>query len=46
LLRGGRVLAAGRIEEVLADAPLSRCFEMPIVVDREGGRWRARAGTR
>jgi iron complex transport system ATP-binding protein len=46
LLRGGRVLAAGRIEEVLADAPLSRCFEMPIVVDRDGGRWRARAATR
>jgi iron complex transport system ATP-binding protein len=46
LLRDGRVLAAGRIDDVLADGPLSGCFAMPIAVDRDGGRWRARAATR
>jgi iron complex transport system ATP-binding protein len=43
LLRDGLVVAHGPIDDVLVDAPLSDCFEMPIVVDRDGGRWRARA---
>lgn len=43
LLRDGRVLAAGLIGDVLIDDRLSDCFGMPIVVDRDGGRWRARA---
>ena len=45
LLRDGRVLAAGAIDEVLVDAQLSDCFGMPIAVDRDAGRWRARAAT-
>lgn len=45
LLRDGRVVAAGSIDEVLVDAALSDCFGMPIAVDRDGGRWRARAAT-
>jgi iron complex transport system ATP-binding protein len=43
LLRDGRAVASGPIGDVLVDARLSDCFEMPIVVDRDGGRWRARA---
>ena len=42
LLRDGVVLASGPIEEVLVDARLFACFAMRIVVDRDGGRWRAR----
>jgi iron complex transport system ATP-binding protein len=45
LLRDGRVVAAGPIGEVLVAARLSACFRMPIVVDRDGGRWRARAAS-
>jgi iron complex transport system ATP-binding protein len=44
LLRDGAVLEAGPIHEVLLGAALSDCFGMPIVVDRDAGRWRARAG--
>lgn len=43
LLREGRVTASGPIGEVLADAPMSACFDMPIRVERGDGRWRARA---
>ena len=34
LLRDGRVLAAGAIDEVLVDERLSACFGMPIVVEQ------------
>ena len=44
LLRDGVVVAAGPVDEVLVDAPLARCFGMPIVVGRRAGRWSARAG--
>ena len=43
LLRGGRVLAAGPVEQVLTDAPLSACFDLPLHVRRDGGRWSARS---
>ena len=43
LLRRGRVLAAGPVEQVLRDAPLSACFELPLRVRREAGRWSARS---
>ena len=42
LLRRGRVLAAGPVREVLADEPMSTCFELPLRVARENGRWSAR----
>jgi iron complex transport system ATP-binding protein len=45
LLRDGCVVAAGPIGDVLVDTQLSACFAMPIVVDRDGGRWRARAAS-
>jgi iron complex transport system ATP-binding protein len=38
LLRAGRVVAAGPAAEVLSDGPLSRCFDAPVRVVREGGR--------
>jgi iron complex transport system ATP-binding protein len=38
LLRAGRVVAAGPAAEVLDDAPLSRCFDAPVRVVRDGGR--------
>ncbi len=43
LLRQGGVVAAGPVADVLVDVHLSSCFGMPLVVDRDGGRWRARA---
>ena len=43
LLRGGRVLAAGPVAQVLDDAPLSACFGIPLRVRREDGRWSARS---
>jgi len=43
LLRGGRVVAAGPVGDVLADAPVSAAFGVPVRVARESGRWRATA---
>jgi iron complex transport system ATP-binding protein len=43
LLRDGRLTAAGPIVEVLAGGPMTECFGMPIVVEHDDGRWRARA---
>lgn len=43
LLRDGRVVAAGPAETTIASGPLSECFGTPVVVDRVGGRWLARA---
>ncbi len=43
LLRGGSVVAAGPIEEVLTAEPLSRCFGLPLAVDQPAaGRYTAR----
>ena len=42
LIRGGRVLAAGPVETTLTSAQLSRCFGLPLVVERQGDRWTAR----
>jgi iron complex transport system ATP-binding protein len=43
LLKGGRVVACGAAPDVLAAAPLSACFGVPVTVSRAGGRWAARA---
>ena len=45
LLRAGRVVAAGRAEEVLDDEPLSACFDAPVRVIRDGGRLLAVIGS-
>jgi iron complex transport system ATP-binding protein len=44
LLRGGRALTAGAVADVLRSAPVSDCFGIDVVVERNGGRWSARLG--
>jgi iron complex transport system ATP-binding protein len=41
LLRDGRVVAMGAVEEVLTDAPMSLAFGLPVRVRRERGRFHA-----
>src|SRR5579863_5404711 len=41
LLRRGSVLAAGPIDEVFTARTLSRCFGVPLEIERRDGRWRA-----
>jgi iron complex transport system ATP-binding protein len=43
LLRGGRVLAAGPLHGTLSGPALSECFDLPLVLQSEGGRWTSRA---
>ncbi len=43
LVRDGRVLTAGPIDEVLTDAAPSACFAMPLRVERIRERWSTRA---
>lgn len=43
LLRQGRVVAAGPIDETLHDGSLSETFDLPLVVERIDGRWYCRA---
>ena len=42
LLRAGRVVAAGPLDEVLTDDALSQAFDVPLTVERVGNRWMAR----
>ncbi len=44
LLRKGAVLAAGPLQDVFTERNLSRCFGVPLVVERRAARWTARAG--
>jgi iron complex transport system ATP-binding protein len=43
LLRDGRVVADGPAAEVVADAPISSCFGLPVEVTAHAGRYTARA---
>ena len=43
LLAAGRVLAAGRLEDVLTGPLVSRCFGVRVHVEQRDGRWWARA---
>lgn len=43
LLRRGAVLAAGPVQEVFTEELLSKCFAVPLVVERRQTRWTARA---
>ena len=43
LLREGRIVAAGPLEIMLTAANLSQTFGLPLVVERHGQRWSARA---
>lgn len=38
LLRDGRIVAAGSLDDVLRDEPLSACFGLPLAVSRVGDR--------
>ena len=43
LTRGGRMVAAGPLEEVLTSDTISATFGLPVEVQRHGQRWSARA---
>ena len=43
MLRGGRMVAAGPLEEVLTSDTISATFGLPVEVQRHGQRWSARA---
>ncbi|RNL62083.1 ATP-binding cassette domain-containing protein [Nocardioides marmoriginsengisoli] len=45
LIARGAVVAAGEIDRAITTATVSRAFELPIEVERQGGRWSARAVT-
>ena len=42
LLRGGRVVAAGLLDDVLTEEHLSATFGMPLVISKADDRWAAR----
>lgn len=46
LLKDGRIVAAGPIDETLTDENLSRTYDMDLTVNREDGRWTARSARR
>lgn len=46
LLRAGEVVAAGHADDVLTSELVSGAFDHPLVIDRTGGRWSARARRR
>jgi iron complex transport system ATP-binding protein len=46
LMRDGRIAAAGPIDEVVADGPMSACFGTPLSVVRAGDRLAATAAPR
>ncbi|MGB0099373.1 MAG: ABC transporter ATP-binding protein [Nocardioides sp.] len=46
LLRHGRVVASGRIEDVVTESNLTTAFGMPLSLTHEDGRWSARRRTR
>lgn len=45
LLRGGIIVAQGRVGDVLRGEPLSATYGIPLDVELRGGRWSARALT-
>jgi iron complex transport system ATP-binding protein len=43
LMRRGMVLAAGPVDDVFTQENLSRCFGVPLIVERRAARWLAHA---
>jgi iron complex transport system ATP-binding protein len=43
LMRKGTVLAAGPLTDVFTERNLSRCFGVPLLIERHASRWSARA---
>ena len=46
LVDDGRIMAGGKIDEILTDARLSECFGTPLGVKRSGDRWSVGATSR
>jgi iron complex transport system ATP-binding protein len=46
LLREGRVLARGPVAGVLTADRVSKCFDLPLTLERRDGRWSVRTGRR
>ncbi|MDT3443064.1 MULTISPECIES: ABC transporter ATP-binding protein [unclassified Pseudofrankia] len=46
LLRDGRIVAAGPVEETLTAGPLSECFGIPLEITAAAGRYAARLAAR
>ncbi|MGW0174583.1 ABC transporter ATP-binding protein [Rhodococcus sp. NPDC003322] len=46
VLAGGRVIAAGPVDEAVDSDVISRAFEHPIRIDRNNGRWSATGAAR
>jgi iron complex transport system ATP-binding protein len=46
LLRGGRTLASGTVDDVLTSKLASACFDHPLTITRQAGRWAAAAAAR
>lgn len=44
LIRGGRIIASGPVDDVLTTSRVSDCFDHPIRIARTDGRWAATAG--
>jgi iron complex transport system ATP-binding protein len=42
LMREGKISAAGKVDDVFADEPMSRAFDRPVTVTRTAGRFTAR----
>ncbi|MFB8178908.1 ABC transporter ATP-binding protein [Streptomyces sp. NPDC055966] len=42
LLRDGRVLASGPVDEVLTGDQIGKCFDLPLTLQRHDGRWSVR----
>jgi len=43
MLRDGRVLAQGPLEDVLTSDSLSACFDLPLELEHRNGRWHSQA---
>lgn len=43
LIRNGRLLAAGPLDDVLSSSLISACFDVPVTVGRQDGRWWSRS---
>jgi iron complex transport system ATP-binding protein len=43
LLRGGSIVAIGKVDEVFTEQHLTEAFGVPLAVERQNGRWYARA---
>jgi len=43
LLRAGRVLASGPLRQALSGPALSQCFDLPLTLQSQGGRWTSQA---